>query len=244
MKALIVDDEIHSAEITELQVLENCPDIKSAQICLKAEEAVDLLNQEDFDLLFLDIEMPKLSGFDVLKAVNRKLPAVIFTTAYDQFALNAFKVDAVDYLLKPIVIADLKRAVEKAISRIQNNQTRDLKQFIEEKLANTKSQKLAIGHMHGIDWVDFSEIIRCESESNYTQIITIKQNFLTAKTLKQVEAQLPEDQFIRAHASHLVNINFVKSYQRGSGGVLFMSNGDHVPVSRQQKTALLNKLGA
>lgn len=244
MKALIVDDEIHSAEITELQVLENCPEIKSVQICLKADEAVNLLRELDFDLLFLDIEMPKLNGFDVLRAVDKTLPAVIFTTAYDQFALNAFKVDAVDYLLKPIVIDDLKKAVSKAITGIQNKQTHILKQFIEENLNPSKTQKLPIGHMHGIDWVDFSDIIRCESQSNYTQILTTKQTFLTAKTLKQVEAQLPESQFIRAHASHLINVSFVKSYQRGSGGVLVMSNGDHVPVSRQQKTALLEKLGA
>lgn len=244
MKALIVDDEVHSSEITEMLVAENCPDILQIDRTNKPDEAVTMLKNMGYDILFLDIEMPGMNGFELLKKVDSPLPSVIFTTAYDQFALEAFRAHAIDYLVKPIVVEDLITAVQKAIRSRKSEKEQHLVELLQSTLGAPQLQKLAIGSMGGIDWVPYSKVIRCTSDSNYTTVVTEDGQHILSKTLKQVEEQLPDSIFMRVHASHVVNLNHINSYKRGAGGTLVMSNKENIPVSRQHKSELLRKMGA
>lgn len=244
MKVVIIDDEKHASE-TLVWLLKNAV-VKCQVIGVfnDAREALAALPGLNPELIFLDIEMPSLNGFQLLDQLDMHDLQVIFTTAYDQFAVKAFRVSAIDFLLKPIDSAELDSALQKA-SRVTSRIDMDQLKSIFDEFNGTKHSvgKLALPSIHGIDFVHPDLIIYCQSESNYTRIyMTGNQKLLVSKTLKEIEQMLPESNFFRIHNSYVANLERVSKLLRSGGGSLIMENGAELNVSRQRKADLLMRL--
>lgn len=236
LKALLVDDEQHCTESLAMMIAAVCPQVAIVDQVHTAKEAIRVIRATAPDLLFLDVNMPNLSGLDLVEALGESSPAIIFTTAHDQFAVEAFRVGAVDYLLKPIRQKELVKAVDRAERSIHKGISR-------ENTPNRLLQKMAIPNQDGISFVEIENIIFCQSESNYTRVETLEGTHLMSKTLKEVETQLSPHTFLRVHNSYLINLQQIASYVRGNGGYLVMKGNHHVPVSRSRKQALLEAIG-
>lgn len=238
INAIIIDDELNALHVLELQLKSYCPKVNILKLCEGGEEGIAAILSLSPDLIFLDIEMPIANGFDVIEATKHMAYKVIFTTAYDQFAIKAFKYSAIDYLLKPIDIEELKSAVEKANKNDVTDFHKKLEVLYDQLKLNTqnKPKKMAIPVGEGFEMVAFQNIIRCESESNYT-IIFINDNrkAILAKTLKDVEEMIQDDSFYRVHNSHLINLNYVKRYYKNDGGYVVMEDGTQINISRFKK---------
>lgn len=235
MKAIIVDDELDSLETMTVLIEKFCPNVKIIGTENSPERAIALINELRPDLLFLDISMPIMNGFEVLKQLSYKDAEVIFTTAYDEFAIEGFQVGAVHYLLKPIDIKELKKAVERASEKLA------LKANQSATLISNQS-KVAIPILKGLELVDVNSIIRCEADSNYSIIFTVSSKVVISRTLKELEQSLAGYDFIRVHHSHLINLAHLTIYIKGDGGQVILSNGDRINVSRSRKERLLEKL--
>lgn len=245
MKAIIIDDEKRSADNLRILTAEICPEVKILAICNDANDGIEQVRRLKPDLLFLDIEMPFADGFSVVEAIKEVAPHIIFTTAFAEYAVKAFRVNACDYLLKPIDPDELRAAVKRVKEkRISGNG--DLQQRIaalEERILYPRSPKLAIQGVEGYSLVDHTDVIRLEASSNYTHIHCKNgKKHTVAKLLKDFEEQLMTNGFFRTHSSHLVNLAHVVKYQRGDGGYLFMSDGTQIEVSRSRKKELLKVL--
>lgn len=245
MRAIIIDDEKHSTEILQMLIETECPEVELVGIEHDPNQAIQLINRKEPEILFLDIEMPGMNGFELLQSLENNQPHVIFTTAYDEFALKAFRVGAIDYLLKPISKEELTEAVGRVKERIQQNHPpvdlRDVVQSIYQK--EPIQSRIPVSTIDGIEFIPVEDIIRCQSNSNYTEIHTKKGKLMLSKTLKQVEKQLIEhDCFFRVHHSHLINLNYIAKYMKGSGGTIEMTNGDKVNVARNKKQELMEVL--
>lgn len=244
MKAMIIDDEKLSVQTLAKMLQRHCPDVEITGMYNRPVEALEALQAIHPEVVFLDIEMPGMNGFDLLEAVPEINFDVIFTTAYDEYALKAFKVSAMDYLLKPIVEEELIAAVEK-MKRKQEH--RISQQHMELLLTNLNSEnnfpKLAIPSLEGLEFVNVEDILHCDADRNYTTIHTVQgDQFVFSKTLKEIEKLLPEQYFFRTHQSHLVNLRHVKKYLRGAGGELVLDNGTHIRVAKAKKEALMDRI--
>jgi two-component system LytT family response regulator len=194
-------------------------------------------------VVFLDIEMPELNGFQLLEQLEDISFSVVFVTAYNEFALKAFKFSALDYLLKPVDTPDLLAAVAKA-ERLQRLDRRQLDLLKGQHQSGQYPQKLAVPHQAGILFVELKDIVYCESDSNYTKIILANgKHYLLSKTLREVQDFLEERNFLRVHRQYLVNLDHIKMYMKGEGNYLVMSNEASVPVGRSQKDRLLERFG-
>jgi two-component system LytT family response regulator len=243
MKTIIIDDEKRSADNLRMLVAENCPELEVIAICHDAKEGIEAVRKMKPVLLFLDIQMPFADGFSVVEAVKEVKPHVIFTTAFSEYAVKAFRVEACDYLLKPIDPAELRDAVKRIKSKAPDGDA--LLKRIEaiEQGLRSKNLKLAIQGVEGYSLVDYTEVIRLEASSNYTHIFCKSgKKHTVAKLLKDFEEQLSGEGFFRTHSSHLVNLSHVVRYLRGDGGYLFMSDGVQIEVSRSKKKELLKVL--
>lgn len=243
LTAILIDDEPMALNAMERMLDKYCSNIEVIGKTKSPEEAVKLINELKPDILFLDIAMPRMDGFTLLKSISYKNAQVIFTTAYDEYALQAFKTSAADYLLKPIDAKELQQAVQKVEKRLQGDSTQNYITDLFERLQlNNKSiSTIGLPTMEGLDFVKIDTIIYCKSEGNYTQIYLLKgSRILVTRKIKFMEEKLEKDQFVRVHNSYLVNLNFVKKYLKGRGGTLIMSNGDSVPVSVRKKNDFLD----
>ena len=245
IKAIIVDDELHSLQTTEILVRKYCPEAEIIGLAETPEKGIELIDSLKPNLVFLDIAMPVMNGFEMLQHVTHHDFEIIFTTAYDEYAIKAFKVNAIDYLLKPIDVAELCEAVNKAKNKFDKNEDYNkieklLKIFGKPTI---KKEKIALPIDGKIQMIPFASIIYCESESNYTYIyLADNKKVLLSKTLKDIEKLLDHPDFFRVQNSFLVNLNHIKEYIRGEGGELIMSNGDEVRVSRNKKEQLMKLL--
>lgn len=238
IKAVIVDDERNALEVLEMQLNQFCSDVTILATCSSGNEGVKMIKELQPDLVFLDIEMPHVNGFDVLEQTKNLNYKVIFTTAYDQFAIKAFKFSAIDYLLKPIDIVDLQNAVEKVKKETTKYNLEDkIKLLVEQYQQPQKNNKkiaLPIGNM--LEFFDVDEIIRVESDSNYSHIFLTNQKKITlSKTLKEVEENIKGDPFFRVHQSHLINTNHVDKAVKGENAYVVMKDGTTISVSRNRK---------
>ncbi|MEM7163065.1 MAG: LytTR family DNA-binding domain-containing protein [Bacteroidota bacterium] len=239
LKAVIIDDELHCIETLEWQIENTCSNVEIIRKFESPVEGLKFLMYHEIDLLFLDIEMPMLNGFELLHALKEPNFGLIFTTAYDEFAIKAIKHQAIDYLLKPIDRIELKKAVEMAWQ--QKTKLQEKLNDLIKKMGIIQSSKIAIPSGEGINLVYANEILRCESEDNYTYVHLVNgEKYLLSKTLKEMEQQLKDYSFIRLHQSHLVNYNFIKKYIKGSGGRVVLNEGTEIPVSRRKKAELLD----
>jgi two-component system LytT family response regulator len=237
MKAILIDDEKNSLEMLEWIIKKHCPEIEIIAMCESPLDALEKIKSLNPELIFLDIEMPQLNGFGLLEKLGRHHSEVIFTTAYDQFAIKAFKVCALDYLLKPIDPEDLKSAVAKAKNKKNNVTSLQLEELLSYvKQDKPKAKRIALTTTDHLIFIDTDKIIYCESDSNYTIVfLSTGEKVIVSKTLKDVEEILEGSDFYRVHASYLINMKHITKFTRGDGGYVVMSNNQHITVSRKKK---------
>jgi two-component system, LytTR family, response regulator len=245
LTVIIIDDEAKGRMALREKLTTYCPQIKIVAEADNGKDALVLIETHKPQLIFLDIEMPRMNGFDMLNKVPDKNFHIIFTTAYDQYAIKAIKYAAFDYLLKPIDIEELITAISK-VALTENNQTKKQAEVLQQNMQHPKKQlnKLAIATLDGLMFYDINDIVHLEANSNYTYIYLVNKTKITAsKTLKEFEELLPDDIFFRTHHSHLINLNFIKRYIKGDGGQIELQNGTYVDVSRRKKEEFLKAIG-
>ena len=245
IKSIIVDDESKSRSNLKQLLAEYCPAVEIVAEADSAAKALSLIAEHQPDLLFLDIEMGELSGFDLLKLLNGKQHfELIFVTAFDKYGIQAVKACAIDYLLKPINILELSNAVNKAIQQIgpkkENERLKELVANIDRK---DEEQKIAVPLSDKIEFIAVGKIIRLEAEGNYTHFyLEGEKHHLVCKTLKEYQELLESHQFIRTHQSHLINFRKISAYVKTEGGYIAMEDGSQVPISRQKREEVLARI--
>jgi two-component system LytT family response regulator len=235
--AIIIDDERKGRNALKKKLMEYCPQVVLLGEAENGDEGLKLIELHDPAIVFLDIEMPMMNGFDMLHHLPAKNFHLIFTTAYDQYAIKAIKYAAFDYLLKPIDIEELQITIKKAEQQIALNNTAERLETLTHNLAGKNQlQKIAIPTMEGLLFFNLSDIVYLESESNYTTLHFVNHPKLVAsRTIGDFEELLPSDMFFRAHNSYIINLHFIKRYLKGDGGQIEMQNGHFVDVSRRKK---------
>ncbi len=244
IKALIVDDEPYCSESLAVLLQRYCPEVQIVGTSANGLEALATIKKHTPDLVFLDVEMPKMNGFEMLEQLPSMNFDLIFTTSYDKYALKAFRFSAIDYLLKPIDREELQKAVQKLLLRSQKPITEQL-EILFQKMhrVSTPIGKIALPTMEGLQLVTIDSIISCDSDSNYTIVrLKNKEKLVVSRTLKDVEELLEDHAFVRVHHSYLVNLNEIIKYVKGEGGYLVMSDGSMIDVSRSKKEVLLKRL--
>lgn len=246
INALIVDDEPKNLRILQGLLSESCPDVLIVGEAVSAETAIPLITSKKPDLVFLDIEMPHGNAFDLLDKIMPVNFEIVFITAFDSYTLKAFKYSALDYLLKPVSIDELKTAVLKAKERIRfkniNLQLQNLMFNISKP--NAALQKIALPNNEGLVFVQISEIIRFEAKGGYTYVHTNgNQKYVSSRMIKEYEEILPGDLFFRIHNSHIINLNYVIKYHKGRGGVIEMSDNAIIEVATRRKEEFLTRFG-
>jgi two-component system LytT family response regulator len=242
IRAVLIDDEKHCLETLSLLLARYCKDVEVVEECRSGRKGVEAINKHKPDLVFLDIEMPMMNGFEVLEQFAEISFAVIFTTSYDQYAIKAFKYSALDYLLKPIDPEELSAAVQKVITKKNlpfAEQFDILLKQIKQKGAGF--EKIAVPTIEGFELVRADQVIRCDADDNYTHL-RLKDNrkIVACRMLKEMEELMQEfGFFVRVHNSHIVNMNEVAKYVRGDGGYLLMSDGSTVAISKSRRDALI-----
>ncbi|MCE2741054.1 MAG: LytTR family DNA-binding domain-containing protein [Sphingobacteriales bacterium] len=240
IKTLIVEDEEKGRSVLKA-MLHEIPEVNLVGESPNVEDAILKIQLHNPDLVLLDIEMPYKNGFDLLAALPQRTFDVIFTTAYDSYAIKAIKFSAVDYLLKPIDQEELKIAIEKTAEKrkkIQHEPQAQITNLLENlKAINKHNFKLALPTSTGSIYIPVDEIIRCESDTNYTKFYfkNDERPTLVSKTLKDYEELLTDFGFCRVHHSHLINLKFIREYIKGDGGTIIMFDGTEVEVSRRKK---------
>jgi two-component system, LytTR family, response regulator len=239
--SVIIDDDVKNISILRALLEEFCPQIIVIGEATNIEEAASLITSHMPSLVFLDIEMPYGNGFELL---DRLMPvdfAVIFITAYDNYAIKAIRYCALDYLLKPVNIKDLLFAVNKTSEQIHAKDTHlKLKTFFDH-FNSIELQKIAVPSVEGLIFIDFKNIVRCESRRNYTYIfLSSGKRITSAKTIKEFEDILPPNVFFRVHNSHLINLNHIKRYFKGRGGYIVMEDDTNIEVASRRKDSFLD----
>ncbi|AYB35169.1 LytR/AlgR family response regulator transcription factor [Chryseolinea soli] len=243
--AVLVDDETAGLEALQLALEKYCPDIAIKGIYDKPEEALAGIRKINPGLVFLDVQMPQLSGFDLLQQLSPIHFEVIFVSAHDQYAIKAIRFSALDYLLKPIDVEDLMHAVNRVKER--QNHTSSSFQFQSVlnniQLKSGRVEKLAVPTLQGIDFFNTQDILYCKAEGSYTQIVLKNnQQALVCKNLKDFESLLAESGFFRVHHSYIINLAHVEKYVKGEGGYVVLTENHHVDVSRRKKEEFLGLL--
>jgi two-component system LytT family response regulator len=239
MKAVIIDDEGKARRILEALLNQNCEDVEVVAVADDVPSGVKMINREQPDIVFLDIEMPGFSGFQLLEFFDEIDFDIIFTTAYSEHALKAFEVSAIDYLLKPIQIDQLIKAVDKVRSK-KAAQINEKINTLKENLRENKISKIALPVADGLLFVKPEEILYLKAESSYTNIyLAENKTILVSKTLKEFEKLIDHPHFMRIHRSYFVNLNHIKQYFKSDGGHIEMINGDIVYFSKDKKEEML-----
>lgn len=245
MNVLIVDDEPKAREGLQRLLQHYAPEIKTIHQAENVAGAVEQIRSHQPSVVFLDIEMPNGSGFDLFNTFPEPDFKVVFVTAYEQYAIQAFKVSALDYLLKPIDPEELVDCLQKIKERLGNteNSTDRLRSLISH-LKQTDLKKLALPDMNGVTFLNVDEIVHCSSDRNYTKIhCSDGKTHLISKTLKEIEGTLAPFNFFRVHHSDLINLNYVSRYDKLDGGYAVMKDGSRIAVSKRKRAAFLKVLG-
>ncbi|KAB8152033.1 response regulator [Kordia sp. TARA_039_SRF] len=238
LQTIIVEDEEISREILKKYVAKYCPNVNVIGEASNIEDALVLIRNNELDLVFLDVEMPFGNAFDLLEKVGDRTFETIFVTAYDHYAIEALNSHASYYLLKPISIDDLIKAVDHVVA-IKSKEER-LAETVLATTIETINGKITIPQQDGFEVLNVSDIIYCKADDNYTEIYVNKSKIVVSKTLKYFEEALSQYPFARVHKSYLVNVNEVVKYRKGKGGSVVLSNGKEVLVSSTKKANLLS----
>ena len=246
IRSIIVDDEPKSRESLKILLTDFCGNVEVLATCQNVAEGIEAIGQFKPDVVFLDIQMQRETGFDLLSKIKPVNFEVVFTTAHSEFAIKAFKFSAIDYLLKPVDIEELKKALEKVEKKINGSISDRLEQLIQNlrPAGNVQNFKLALPTSDGLVFVKVDDILYCEASSNYTNIYTSDgKKHVISRTLKEYEDLLADHNFFRIHNSHLINLGSIKKYVRGEGGYVIMNNDVTLDVSKRKKEAFLTRLG-
>lgn len=236
MKTAIIENEVKAQRLLSKIVKEYCPELELVGIANSVSTGRQLILEENPDLIFLDIQLDDGDGFDLLDVLTTHDLKVIFTTAYNDYAIKAFKYEAVDYLLKPISPKDVMKAVEK-VTKIRDSQLsyKQLKSLLE----HTQNNKLSISTQEGVSIIPKSDIVRIEGDGAYATIYLLNgEKEMVSRSIGNLEKEISSDDFLRIHTSHLINKNHLRKYIREDGGYALMSTGAQVPVSRRKKDVL------
>ncbi len=244
IKAVLIDDEKNALEMLEWQLHSYCPEVEIVAICNTADSGISALKAHRPQLLFLDIEMPKKNGFEVLEAFDDPLFDTIFTTAYNQFAIKAFRFAALDYLLKPIDSADLVNALKRFERKRDGNVRQQLDLLMQQyRQPEVLPDKISFATQQAVHFIRPETILYCESDGNYTTLFFANNTkLIVSKTLKEVEDVLSHYRFLRIHNSFLINLKQVNRYVKTDGGSIEMTNGAQLPISRQRKEGVMQAL--
>lgn len=248
LNVIIVDDEEFARSSLYFLIQENCENVQICGIAKSVEEARELLLKHDVDLIFLDIAMPGKNGFELIPEAKLNNAQVVFTTAFDQYALKAFKANAVDYLLKPIDIDELIETVDKAAKfirfsdyELENNER--LKNISSQMSEKSEIRKLSLPNGQGYTMIDLNDIIHIEADSNYSIFhLDKRENITVSRVLKEYEEILPDDQFVRIHKSSIVNLDYIKEYNSKNGLEVLLKNGQKIAVSRRRASIFIEKI--
>jgi len=238
MRAIIVDDELPNIENLRSLLSKYCSQVKVIGEATSVSRARELTELHSPDLIFLDIQLKGESGFDLLKLIDNRVFEVIFITAYNSYGIQAIKYAALDYILKPVDIDELVAAVDKAQKKFESSKHQSQLEFLVSYLKGdeNKPTSIALPQQKEIRYVNVEEIIRCEADDVYTLFfLATGEKILVSKSLKEYALLLVNNGFQRTHQSHLVNMAKVKSWLKEDGGVLLLSNGDKVPISKPNR---------
>jgi two-component system LytT family response regulator len=246
LTAIIIDDEASSRNALRQKLANYCKGVIIIADCENGDDGIKNIEEKKPDIVFLDVEMPRMNGFTMLQQLHNRDFELIFITAYDYYAIKAIKFSALDYLVKPVEIEDLKAAVEKAVQKRNHSPRNERVEILLQNLMNEKKeqQRIAIPSMEGLQFIGMNEIVYLEAQSNYTIIyLTDSYKLTVSKTLKDFEELLPSPLFIRIHHSYLINKNHVTKYIKGEGGQVMMKNGAILDVARRKKEEFMKAIG-
>jgi two-component system LytT family response regulator len=246
LKSIIVDDELKSRESLRILIEDFCEGVKVCALCQSVDDGIAAIEEHKPDVVFLDIKMQRETGFDLLARIPEINFEVIFTTAYSEYAIKAFRFSAIDYLLKPIDIEELKLALSKVTRKLNDDISSRLTHLLQNLRSTTsENYKLALPTSDGLFFVKVSDIVYCEASSNYTEIITSDgKKHIVSRTLKEYDDLLTDHNFYRIHNSYLINLNAIKKYVRGEGGYVIMNNDRSLDVSKRKKEGFLSRIGS
>lgn len=246
IRTILVDDEDINLNLLRMILEQHCPMVEVIESCKTPNEAIEAINNLKPDLVFADIEMPGMTGFELIEKLGITDFDVVFVTAYDDYMLKAFKFSAMDYLIKPPKVDDLKMVVDRVVSKRRSNVTHEqLNELIRTISTRDKEKpRLALNTHEKIFFVNIDDIVRCEASGVYT-IFHVKdgKKHMVSKNIQKFEDILEDHSFYRPHRSHIINLNFVKEFIKEGDGYLLMSDGSRVDVSRYRKDEILKKLG-
>jgi two-component system LytT family response regulator len=245
IKAIIIDDEQHCIDALVADLSKHCGNVEVAARCCSGKEGILAIKKHKPRLIFLDVEMPWMNGFEMLEMLDHIDFCIIFTTAYDKFAAKAFRISAVDYLLKPVDAEDLKAAIYKAEEKILSSAgVVNIQNLLHNMSQPAQHQKIALPNRDGYEFVPVNSILYCGAEGAYTKVVfSDKHSLLISRTLGDIEEMLPPEIFIRIHHSTIVNLDAVTHFVRADGGYVVMNTHEKLMVSKARKEVLLEKMG-
>ena len=237
IKAIIIDDEQNCVEMLEWLLKTYCPIVTVVAMCNSGEQGIEAIMKHRPDVVFLDIEMPRMNGFDMLEKFEHLFFEVVFTTAYNKFAIKAFRYSALNYLLKPVDPDDLQTTIKRLEEKKSALEKEQLRLLLENmKNLNPTAQRIALSTGDGLIFVNTADIMYCQAESNYTNVVMSNRNkVLIAKTLKDIDETLSGKDFFRVHNSYLINMNQIKKFVRGDGGYILMNDDTQITIARSKK---------
>jgi two-component system, LytTR family, response regulator len=249
INAVIIDDEEISLKGLGEKIKKYCPHVKVLKLFSKAAEAVKEIKELKPDVVFLDIEMPKMNGFSFLKNCNPVNFEVIFTTAYSTYAIDALRISALDFLLKPIDAKELIAAVQRLEEKLKSSNAahgtleQQMQLFLQYQHSNKEPGKIALPVLNGLEFIDASTIIKIEAENVYAIFhLSDGKKIVVSRTLKDVEKMLSHRNFIRVHKSFIINLDYISHYTKGEGGSVTLSDGSEVEISRRSKHDFLVRI--
>lgn len=241
LRVIIVEDEKHSRETLKNLLEKFCEGVEVVAMAATVGEALNIIPQEKPDVVFLDIELQSGTGFDILTQLTEINFEVVFTTAFDQYAIKAVKFSSLDYLLKPIDLEELQQAVEKAKRAKDKEEYNQQLKILLQNIKQSKPSKICLSTAEGFEFINTSKIIYCEAGGSYTTfVLKTGTKLLVSKHLKEFETMLLDNHFMRVHNSYLINLKEVKKYVKSDGGYIVMNNDDIVGISRNKKDEFLN----
>ncbi|MCK5838953.1 MAG: response regulator transcription factor [Bacteroidales bacterium] len=244
LKAVIIDDEHDAVNFISSLIKEYCPEIEVAGTGHSAIEGIKIIRDTNPDILFLDVEMPHGSGFDLLENFPKKTFDVIFITAFNHYAINAIKFSAIDYILKPININEFLEAVKKVETSRSEKMNKEINfEALFENIRAALPSKLGIPTSNGMEYLNTKDIVRIEADRSYSRFFLIDgKQYLVSRNLKEYQELLSGRNFFRSHNSHLINLDYVKKYYRHDGGYIEMIDGSTIGISRNKKDLFLTQM--
>jgi len=245
IKAVIIDDEQNCIDSLAFDLQKHCKEIELLETFTSPKQGLLAIKKYKPDLVFLDVQMPWMSGFEMLELLDEIDFAIIFTTAFDQFAAKAFRISAIDYLLKPVDVHDLQEAVKKAMEKIQQKSgVENIANLLQNIKKPEVNQRIAVPGREGYEFIEVGKIIYAQAEGSYTHVfLNDKRKLIISKTLSDIEEMLPAENFQRIHHSTLVNLAHVTHLFKTDGGFVVLDNGEKLVVSKSKKDSLMERLG-